>query len=174
MVLKNNRCAGVIAELLENDHKDILPKLDPLFEGLKGLRYEGKISFQKNLRRVKELLSFFNGRIIEHIHIEEEALFPFLEKHVPRYTTAIKFLLAEHDDFKKNLDILKYLVRDLNRQKSDASRDKTIVKIRETGTYLIFLLRHHIEAEERSIYRMLDKELRPEELKELRRQLQPA
>ena len=42
-----------------------------------------------------------------------------------------------------------------------------IEKIRETGTYLVFLLRNHVQTEEKSIYEVLAHELRPLEGKEI-------
>lgn len=162
---------GDIFALLESDHEKVIKKMTALIGDLQNMHSEGKASFQKNLRRVKEALYFFNGEVMEHMALEERTLFPYLETHVPKVSTAIRFLQAEHDDFRNNLKIFEFLVRELSRQKDEDHRSKTVERIRETGTYLSYLLRHHIEAEQRSVYQSVERELKAGEKSELKKRI---
>ena len=169
-VMKKMESSDIFA-LLESDHEKVIQKTNALIEDLNNMHCEGKASFQKNLGRVKEALHFFNGEVMEHMALEERTLFPYLETHVPRVSSAIRFLQAEHDDFRNNLKIFEFLVRELSRHKNDAERSKTVDRIRETGTYLSYLLRHHIEAEQRSVYHSLERDLKASEKSELQKRI---
>ncbi len=46
--------------------------------------------------------------------------------------------------------------------------------IRETGTCLTYLLRHHLQAESASVYRAIEKELRSDEIKDLAERIAPT
>ena len=157
--------------IMKKMDEKVIGTTSALIEDLKNMHCEGKASFQKNLGRVKEALHFFNGEVMEHMALEERELFPYLETHVPRVSSAIRFLQAEHDDFRNNLKIFEFLVRELSRHKNDAERSKTVDRIRETGTYLSYLLRHHIEAEQRSVYHSLERDLKASEKSELKKRI---
>jgi hemerythrin-like domain-containing protein len=163
-----------IVELLEFNHEEALKKTQSIVGDLQSMRYEGKASFQKNLKRMKAVLSFFSEEMMDHVALEEETIFPYLETHLPRFTPAIKFLLAEHEEFSSQVKIFKFLVRELASKKSEQVRMVTVERLKETGTYLAYLLRHHIEAEQRGIYDTIDKELHHSEKKELKARLVKA
>ena len=74
-------------------------------------------------------------------------------------------LLSENQDFRNNLKELRLSLLEFNK----AGRNKTelIHKIGEQGTYLVCLLRSHMQIETQILYRVADKELRPSEKKRL-------
>lgn len=160
-----------ILELIEEGHTETLQKTDRLEEVLTNLRYEGKSSLGKNLREARELFDFFNEELIEHIAQEDEILFPFLKIHLPKLESVIGLLQAEHEDFRKKLEGFKFLLGEVKKEDRESERVQLIEKIREQGTYLIYLLRHHIRAETEVIYKVAERELRPDEKEGLARQL---
>lgn len=171
-MVRKSDLAKDIVELLEKDHAATLQKTGRLQDVLTNLRYEGKLSFGKNVMEARELLKFFNREMVDHLTLEEQVLFPFLQTHIPKLEPAIHFFQAEHEDFKKNLVGFKLLLREILKEKDDIPRGKTIEKIRETGTYLVYLLRNHIQAESESVYKVLVRELRADEKKDLERQIE--
>lgn len=161
-----------ILELIEEGHTETLQKTDRLEEVLTNLRYEGKPSFGKNVREARELLDFFNEELIEHVAQEDEVLFPFLKTHLPKLESAIGLLQAEHEDFRKKLEGFKFLLGEVKKQDRESERAKLIEKICEQGTYLIYLLHNHIRAETEVIYKVAERELRPDEKKKLSKQVE--
>lgn len=165
---------GRVEVLLHFNHEETVKKTGQLIQDLNHIHYEGRASFQKNLRRIRDAMHFFDGEIMHHLELEEETLFPYLETHVPKLYSAIRFLQAEHEAFRGNLKVFRFFVRELSRQKKDEERARTIDRLKETGTYLAYLLRHHIEAEEKSIYRSAERELRLSEKRELKNRVAKA
>lgn len=160
-----------IAELLEDDHETTLKKTDELQEILTNLRYEGRASFGRNLKETGKVLDFFKLELVEHVNLEEKVLFPFLRRHFPKLESAVGMMEAEHGSFRKSLRGFEQNLHKLSRHRTDGQRTRVVESLRETGTYLIYLLRHHLEVESRTLYRVLDRELRQEERKLLSEKL---
>ena len=150
-------------------HQELFEKTDRLNHVLTNLRYEGKTNLGKNLKEVWEILCFFENEVSVHIEAEEKILFPFLETHVPRLSPLISLFHAEHEDFKKNLKRFRLALENFCGEKNDHSRSEYIDKVKEAGTYLIYLLRQHLPAEEESVYKAVYHELHDEEREELER-----
>jgi hemerythrin-like domain-containing protein len=168
---KRKITAERIVAFLEEEHAHALDKTNRLHDVLTNLRYEGKPSFGKNVQAVDKLISFFDQKLVDHVHLEEKIIFPFLEIHVPKLESVIHLLRSEHQDFRRNLESFKVHFAKLSAQKNDNGRGSVIEKLQEVGTYLIYLLRNHIQAERESIYRMINRELRSDEKKELAKQM---
>ena len=160
-----------ISVFLEEDHQMTLDTLENLDMALLGLQFEGKSSRGKNLKQLRSILGFFQGRLMKHMEREEQVIFPFLESHVPKLASVIHLLEAEHEDFKKNLKGFRALLQEIFGGRNGMSRVNTINEIRKTGIYLIYLLRSHVRAESKAVYQILERELRPAEKKELVRQI---
>jgi hemerythrin superfamily protein len=122
---------------------------------LTNLCYEGKPRRGGNIRRTRRILGFLNGKVIRQFRFEEKKLFPFVVRHIPKLEPAVHLLEAEHEEYKAQLKNFGKYFR--NFMKKGDSRD-----LRETGTYLACLLRHHVRAEKR-IFKALAGNLRPEE-----------
>lgn len=156
-----------IADLLEDEHEQTLEKTDLLQEILTNFRYEGRLSFGKNLKAARGVLRFFKKEVVEHIDLEERVLFPFLKTHFPKLDTAVHLLRAEHEDFRANLRAFELELRKLSGNRKDMNRGKIVDRIRETGIYLIYLLRSHLRTESKSLYKVIDREIRQDEKKKL-------
>ena len=148
-----------------------LERAERLQEILRNLRYEGKASLGRNLREAEEVRGFFNEELNHYVRFEEEVVFPFLKTHLPRLEPMIWFLQAEHQDFRLNLETFKTRLEELAGSKNEMARLRVLEKIQETGTYLIYLLRNHVRAENEYLYRVADRELRSEEKNRLIRQI---
>ena len=164
---EENISAKKIIEHLECHHEKSIKKTDQLNDVLINLRYEGKVSFGKNLKTIDEVVSFYDKELVHHIKLEKEIIFPFLTSHIPKLECVLNLLEGEHGDIGKNIRDLKSLSDELNRTKENVSRAKIIEKIMHTGTYFIFLVRHHIQAERESIYMAIKEELHENETKNL-------
>ena len=159
---------------LEQTHSETLEKADRFYEILIKLRYEGKVSLGKNCRDAKEVLKFFSGEHHQHMECEERIIFPFLKTHVPKLESIIHLLLAEHRDFKRNLLIFEHSIHELDKGKNDSERATILEKIKEVGTYLIYLLKSHNQFESASVYKVIDQELHPDEVEEIEKQIRRA
>ncbi len=159
------------SELIGENHRQTMETLDRLQDVLTRLRYEGRHLLGRNLKSVEEILDFFNGELNWRIYIEDEVIFPFLKAHLPKLESLVCFFAAEHAHFRKTLKEIEQLLKDLSRSKEASSQARTTEKIIQAGTYLLYLLRNHIYAEDGSIYRMMDRDLNLQEKRILRKQL---
>ena len=148
----------------EKNHGQTLKELDRLYEFLKRLHYEGKPQRGKNCKEIAAMLSRFEKEITEHLREEEKVLFPFLEKHVPMLQSFIYLLLSEHEDFRNSLEEMK---RSLKSLKYGVDASVTVHRIYQRGIYFICLLRSHMWVESQNLYKTADKELKPEEKRQL-------
>lgn len=156
-----------VKRFFKEDHADIDRKTHLLQDLLTNLCYEGKAAFGKNLKELNHVLEFFDGDVIRHVEFEEKVLFPFLKVHIPKLESVLNLLSSEHETFKNHLSDFKFYLTVVSKMESQSERSKMIEKIRETGTYLIFLLRNHVRTEEKSVYEVLMHELRPVEGNEI-------
>ncbi len=154
-----------IFAILKKDHKKNFQNLDLFYEALRKLRFEGKHNVRENLREIRGLVAYFKRGLNGHMKEEERTLFPFLQSYIPRLEPMVWLLLSENQDFRNNLKELRLSLLEFNK----AGRNKTelIHKIGEQGTYLVCLLRSHMQIETQILYRVADKELRPSEKKRL-------
>lgn len=162
-----------LVELLEENHSHIFHETDRFRDILTSLRYEGRPSLGRNLKNIREVLKFFNQELVPHVRLEEEVLFPFLEVHIPKLESVIHLLQAEHEDFRRSLRNFEFLLNELEKETADQdlNHGHTIEKVRELGTYLIYLIRSHLQAEDESVYKIVNQELRSSEKKELEQRI---
>ena len=156
-----------LGKILEEGHDETLKETDRLHAVLTRLRYEGKPSLGKNLKEAREVQSFFEDEVVHHVRFEEEAVFPFLKTHVPRLEPMIWLLQAEHQDFRFNLETFKSRLEELEKTRKDKSRAQVLEALQETGTYLVYLLRNHLRAENEFLYQVIHRELKREEKNQL-------
>lgn len=164
------RRTEIIASL-EKKYEEALKETDRLQDVLTRLTYEGKFRLGRNLNEARRLLQFFSGELVNHMQIEEKVLFPFLKTHVPRLESVICLLRSEHEDFRRSFGDFKTLLGKLSSKCNGTNRAKLIGKIKETGTYLIYLLKNHSQLENKSIYQAIDQVLHAEEKREIEKQI---
>ena len=80
MVKTSLRCAKIslrqFIHLIEDNHTTALHEVGELEKTLYNLKYEGKISFGKNLKRAYVATTFFDRELTSHIQSEEKIVFP--------------------------------------------------------------------------------------------------
>ena len=155
----------MIYELFEEDHRTTFQNLSRFYDVLGNLRHEGKMQWGKNVSEIRGLTAYFKKELNGHMKEEEKTLFPFLRTHIPRLEPMVCLLLSEHEDFRHSLEILSASLNEFF--KNGSLRPGSIDRIYEQGTYLICLLRSHMQVESTSLYKAADEELRPAEKKAL-------
>ncbi|MBI4352680.1 MAG: hemerythrin domain-containing protein [Candidatus Omnitrophica bacterium] len=161
---------GTLACLTE-EHAEIDREVHRLEEALFKLRYEGKNSLGKNLKELHETLEFFETNLVSHMALEEDVLFPFFRRHVPKLESLILLLGSEHENLKKDLDRMKVFLADFSRRRTSPPGE-ALERLKEKGMYFVYLLRSHLHVEGESVYRAIEKELRRDEKKELVRRIE--
>ncbi len=138
-------------EILREEHENVLQKLDAL-EGVIGhLDEKEKIS-----AKLKELDSFFKTDFWIHFTKEEEALFPEIERFIPREGGPTGMMLIEHEDLRNtNTEIQRAI--DVYLRDSDNLKAKGMIQ--EFGTHFIGVLRAHITKENDILFMMADMHL---------------
>ncbi|HLD37232.1 MAG TPA: hemerythrin domain-containing protein [Candidatus Nanoarchaeia archaeon] len=79
---------------------------------------------------------------------EEKALFPEIERFIPREGGPTEMMIMEHED----------LVNSINNCK-DALKEGDSVKLNENGSHIIELLRQHIDKEDNILFMMAEMHL---------------
>lgn len=157
--LKKFKKAGSIAYSMKGMH-DILSRL----------RYEGDTGFERNFKQARKVERILEKNLNELMDLEETFLFPFLRAHIPRLEPLISILTNEHEDFRR---LFKDFSRDVaSLKKSRHSHSFVIQKIRNSGFYLLCLLKSHLWIENKQIYATLRQELKPHEKILLARELE--
>ena len=152
---------------LQEIHGDILNKADELYAAVSGLQCEGKISLERNLLKIQRVMDFLKEKLLPHIELDEEVVFPFLERHIPKLDPMLRFLRSEHSEIRSNLAELEVLISKMRQQRAAVRRNRIITQIKEQGTYLYCLMRNHIQTETESVYKELNKRLDTGEKKKL-------
>lgn len=137
--------------MLKEEHQSVLQKLDTLEEVTRHLDKKGEIAAQ-----LKELASFFKTDFWVHFTKEEEALFPEIEKFIPRESGPIGIMLIEHEDLRKTNSQLQPAI-DVYLKGSDNAEAKGMIQ--RYGTHFIELLRNHIDKENNILFMMADMHL---------------
>lgn len=148
---------------LGREHAEIFHQVNRFEKSLTYFHYEGKASVGKNLRQIKVLSAFFRRELFRHFIMEERALFPFLERYVPRLEPALCLFRAEHKDFRNQLKYFGGLFRKLKKKAGERSRAKLMEEIRGKGFYMVYFLRSHLQGEDSIVYCALKRDLRPAE-----------
>lgn len=98
---------------------------------------------------------------------DENCIYPYLGKHIPKYEPTIQFLTGEHKELRDNFVTFEHLLADLKVQRNDAQHQGTINKLRDRWVYLFCVIRNHLQAEEQIIHKAILEQLHTGEKKEL-------
>lgn len=126
-------------EILREEHDKVLEILDKLENALKDKDVE---SSGKNIVTLEKEFDKHS------LHKEEKALFPEIEKFIPRDGGPTGIMIIEH----------KSLVESIKNFK-EAIETKNSEKLIEIGSYIINLLRQHIDKENSILFMMADMHL---------------
>ncbi|MBI5150295.1 MAG: hemerythrin domain-containing protein [Candidatus Omnitrophica bacterium] len=159
-----------IAGVFQRERSGVLQKLDRLDEAIKNLQYESKRFSRKNMKEIQGVVNYLQNRLFEHVTLDEEVVFPFLERHIPRLEPLLCFLRAERGEFKLSLENFEMLFQKLKDEQNVLRQYKIFEQLKEKGIYVTHLVRHHIQIEMESVYNMVDRQLHEDEKNELVRQ----
>lgn len=152
-----------MAEFLETDHTEILEKIDQLKGAMVNLRFEGKVSYGKNLKVVEELLTILDSKFLKRLQLMEGILYPFIESHIPKLDPVLRLLKAENKELKVNLEVMIFLLDQIKAEKIDMNQAKFIEQLKDKVTYLMYLLHNHFEVEAASVYKVIKEDLHEDE-----------
>ena len=138
-------------QILKEEHENVLQKLDSLEEIISHLDKKDEVS-----DKLKELASFFKTDFWIHFAKEEEALFPEIEKFIPREGGPTGMMFIEHEDLRNTNTQLQPVIGVYLR---DAGDLETKGIIQRYGTHFISLLREHINKENNILFMMADMHL---------------
>lgn len=103
-------------------------------------------------------LKFINTEIRQHNEIEETALFPILEKHVPDGPVAV--MLEEHRLLWERLESLAKILPLLRNNPTD---EETVDQVIQDACFIVQLLTDHIAKENEILYPLAKDYLSPSE-----------
>jgi hemerythrin-like domain-containing protein len=113
---------------------------------------------------LKELSSFFDTEFWVHFTKEEEALFPEIEKFMPRESGPLGVMLEEHVDLRSINARAQKAIRDYLGNSGDS---ETQGLIERNCSYFISLLRDHIFKEDSILFEMADEHLDQTQIDEI-------
>ena len=142
-------------EILSNDHKVVLEKLKLMEQTINNLK-------SANVKNVlTDLKTFLRKEADLHFKKEEAALFPEMEKFIPRDEGPIGQMLLEHEDLYKYED---NFIRGVDLFSNDENNGEAQKLIRENGNSFINLLRKHIYKEDNMLFMMADMHLEEDQI----------
>ena len=142
-------------EILSNDHKVVLEKLKLMEQTINNLK-------SANVNNVlTDLKTFLRKEADLHFKKEEAALFPEMEKFIPRDEGPIGQMLLEHEDLYKYED---NFIRGVDLFSKDENNGEAQKLIRENGNSFINLLREHIYKEDNMLFMMADMHLEEDQI----------
>ena len=126
-------------EILREEHDVVLKLLDELEQNI------GKKDIKSSEKNMLVLEKEFEKHSLNK---EEKALFPEIEKFIPREGGPTGMMIIEH----------KELVESINNSK-DAIKTKNFKKLDSNGSHIIELLRQHIDKENNILFMMAEMHL---------------
>ena len=105
---------------------------------------------------MKDIIVFVTGEVVVHFAIEEDGLFPELEKFIPREGGPTGMMLIEHEDLKNSKVNFINGVEELSRDSNSTGAKKLIM---ENGGHFVSLLRDHIYKEDNMLFMMAEMHL---------------
>lgn len=145
-------------EILSNDHKNVLEKLKIMEQAIKDMKSPN------SKKTFADLNDFFNNEVELHFKKEEQALFPEIEKFIPREGGPVGVMLMEHEDLYKYRDDL---FKGVEMLLKDENNTVAAAIIKENGANYINLLREHIYKEDNMLFMMADMHLDEEQINEI-------
>ena len=126
-------------DILRKEHEKVLEILNKLEEGMEN----------KDIKSMAKNIAVLEKEFDKHsLNKEEKALFPELEKFIPRDGGPTGVMIMEHKelvelikDFKENLKI------------------RNLEKLNEIGDNILYILRPHIDKENNILFMMVDMHL---------------
>jgi len=123
-------------EILRNEHNIVLKVLNNLETDLEA----------RNISQAKKSIELLEKEFNRHsLNKEEKVLFPEIEKFMPRENGPTGMMIIEHKDLTESIKKFKQINNSKN--------------LNEIGSYIINLLREHIDKENNMLFMMADMHL---------------
>ena len=123
-------------EILRNEHNIVLKVLNNLETDLEA----------RNISQAKKSIELLEKEFNRHsLNKEEKILFPEIEKFMPRENGPTGMMIIEHKDLTESIKKFKQINNSEN--------------LNETGSYIINLLREHIDKENNMLFMMAEMHL---------------
>ena len=161
-------CVANLTDFLRRKENEVLRLTEKFNHCLTLLRYEGKASRARNYQLAKKNVGLLIATLKQHRNLQEDVIFPFLVRHVPKKEPVIHFLRSDHQIIKRYKMKLRKLLYKVS------AKDEGVVergKIHETGVSLSNLLNHHIELEKENINQAIRRYLGPDEKKDIKQKI---
>ena len=136
-----------------DEHTLVLKKLDAL-EGI----YLHPNKNPETTTELKVLVAFFQTDFWVHFTKEEEAIFPEIEKFMPRDSGPLGVMLAEHEDLRSINSKLQDALQSFFSGSDDAG---SVELMKEYGSRFTGILRAHIDKENGILFVMAERHLSP-------------
>ncbi len=149
--------------LFKDEKKAVLEKLGQLENALNNLQYEGKLFSSGHINKAEDVVRFLKKKYTAHIKLDNNIIFPFLERHIPKLHPVLLYLRAERREFQEGFKIFEETLSELKRGNKDVIRHGIIGRLKDRGIYLICLMRSHIQLEEQSVYEGITRGLHKDE-----------
>ena len=125
--------------ILKKEHEKVLKILDKLEKGMES----------KNIKSMAENIAILEREFDKHsLNKEEKALFPEMEKFIPRDGGPTGVMVMEH---KELVELIKSFKENI--------KTKDFEKLSEIGNNILSILRPHIDKEDNMLYMMADMHL---------------
>lgn len=137
-----------------------------LERALTRLRYEGKVSFRRNVHDTLNVLRRLDGHAHEHTELQERVIFPYVTRRMPRLGPLTRLFSHEHQDLRRGIRHLRRALRGLESRGSTAARGQRIARLFQEGSELALAMRLHEEGERAAFLQRAWDHFRPDEKKE--------
>jgi hemerythrin-like domain-containing protein len=144
-------------ELFMADHEAVRAKLDRLDQLFSRLEADASSLGEADTTFFREMTTLFDTELVVHFEREEKALFPAMEKYVPRDMGPIGVMLEEHVKVFDTIDKFKKGVESLGG--SGGPSVEMLEELMFNGRSIIELLRSHIEKENEVLLPMAESHL---------------
>lgn len=135
-----------VTSVLSREHQVVLKTLDG---------FEAAIEIY-DVDAIRDVLRFFDERLVLHRRKEEEVLFPMLAPRLGEGHGPVACMLQEHADEKEKIEEMRAALAVAD---TPAGRQRIVW----AGRYIIGLLRNHIAKEDHILFRMAEEVLGDEE-----------
>lgn len=150
---------SALKNICGKEREGLLEKAPLLDHTTHKLYFEGKLHIGKNVKEAWKLVNFFCCKIKEYVGVEEKAIFPLLENHLPQCSFLLLHFRAEHETLLNELSRLKRLLQSIMKNIRGSRSSETIREIYQRGLYVSYLLRHHLKAEGDFLSKAVNQEL---------------
>ncbi len=154
-----------IQDSLTESRKNVLRKAIVFDESAEKLRFEGKARFRVNAGRSARLLRALESALSVETRLEEEKLFPYAGRRIPRLEVLLYYFRTEHGELHAQIQKLKFLLHLLERSSAAVFPAQVVQEARLGAMRLAAHVAEHIRQEDEELIAALDAEFHLSEKK---------